>query len=46
MMRPAGLLSAHPCVERFIRPHKEQLLWMHTFSTVEELRRALLDWVV
>ncbi|QDE92675.1 hypothetical protein BHS06_28885 [Myxococcus xanthus] len=43
-MRPAGLLSARPCVERFIRTHKEQLLWVRTFSTVEELRRALLDW--
>jgi putative transposase len=32
------------CAERFIRPLKEQLLWVRTFSTVEELRRALLDW--
>jgi transposase InsO family protein len=29
--------------ERFIRPLKEQLLWGQTFSTVEELRRALLE---
>ncbi|RKH75546.1 hypothetical protein D7Y21_40290 [Corallococcus sp. AB045] len=43
-MRPAGLLSARPCAERFIRPLKEQLFWVRTFSTVEELRRALLDW--
>ena len=29
--------------ERFIRTLKEQLLWVHTFDTVEELRQALLD---
>jgi putative transposase len=23
---------------------KEQLLWVRTFDTVEQLRRALLDW--
>ncbi len=32
------------CAERFIRTLKEQLLWVRTFSTVEELRRALLEW--
>jgi len=29
--------------ERFIRTLKEQLLWVRTFDTVEELRQALLD---
>ena len=29
--------------ERFIRTLKEQLLWVQTFDTVEELRHALLD---
>lgn len=29
--------------ERFIRTLKEQLLWVRTFETVEELRLALLD---
>jgi putative transposase len=29
--------------ERFIRTLKEQLLWVHTFDTVEELRLALLE---
>lgn len=29
--------------ERFIRTLKEQLLWVHHFDTVEELRQALLD---
>ena len=29
--------------ERFIRTLKEQLLWVRTFDTVEELRRALLE---
>ena len=29
--------------ERFIRTLKEQLLWVRAFETVEELRRALLD---
>ncbi|WP_370641934.1 integrase core domain-containing protein [Myxococcus sp. AS-1-15] len=32
------------CAERFIRILKEQLLWVRTFATVEELRQALLDW--
>ncbi len=32
------------CAERFIRTLKEQLLWVRTLSTVEELRRALLEW--
>ena len=31
--------------ERFIRTLKEQLLWVRTFQTVEELRRALHDWL-
>jgi len=31
--------------ERFIRTLKEQLLWVRTFQTVEDLRRALLDWL-
>ena len=31
------------CAERFIRTLKENLLWVRTFDTVEELRLALLD---
>jgi len=31
------------CAERFIRTLKENLLWVRTFDTVEELRQALLD---
>src|SRR3954465_950087 len=30
------------CAERFIRTLKENLLWVQTFDTVEELRQALL----
>ena len=30
------------CAERFIRTLKENLLWVRSFGTVEELRRALL----
>ena len=30
------------CAERFIRTLKENLLWVRTFDTVDELRRALL----
>ena len=33
------------CAERFIRTLKENLLWVGTFDTVEELRQALL-WTV
>jgi transposase InsO family protein len=29
------------CVERFIRTLKENLLWVHRFATIEELRQAL-----
>lgn len=32
------------CVERAIRTLKEQLLWVQTFETVEELRLALIAW--
>jgi putative transposase len=31
------------CAERFIRTLKENLLWVKTFETVEDLRQALLD---
>jgi len=31
------------CSERFIRTLKENLLWVRTFQTVEELRQALLE---
>ena len=31
------------CAERFIRTLKENLLWVWTFDTVEDLRRALLE---
>jgi transposase InsO family protein len=30
------------CAERFIRTLKENLLWVKTFETIEELRQALL----
>ena len=30
------------CAERFIRTLKENLLWVRTFETIEELRRAVL----
>ncbi len=33
------------CAERFIRTLKEQLLWVRTFRTVEELRVALHEWL-
>lgn len=32
------------CAERAIRTLKEQLLWIRSFATIEELRRALIDW--
>ena len=32
--------------ERFIRTLKEQLLWVRTFRTVEDLRVALQTWLV
>lgn len=31
------------CAERFIRSLKENLFWIQTFGTVEELRQALLE---
>ena len=34
------------CAERFIRTLKEQLLWLRPFDSVEELRRALIEFKV
>jgi putative transposase len=31
------------CAERFIRTLKENLLWVRRFTTIEELRQALLE---
>jgi transposase InsO family protein len=31
------------CAERFIRTLKENLLWVRTFDTIEQLRQALLE---
>jgi putative transposase len=31
------------CAERFIRTLKENLLWVQTFDTVEQLRHALIE---
>ena len=31
------------CAERFVRTLKEQLLWLRTFETAEELRLALQE---
>jgi putative transposase len=31
------------CAERFIRTLKENLLWVRSFETIEQLRQALLD---
>ncbi len=33
------------CAERFVRTLKEQLLWLRRFATLEELQRALLDFM-
>ena len=33
------------CAERFIKTLKEQLLWVRTFETIEELRLALHEWL-
>ena len=37
-----GEPEGNGCAERFIRTLKEQLLWVQTFATVEELRLAVL----
>lgn len=37
-------LEGNGWAERCIRTLKEQLLWVRTFTTVEERRRALLEW--
>ena len=31
------------CAERFIRTLKENLLWVRSFDTIEDLRQALLE---
>jgi transposase InsO family protein len=35
-------LQGNGCAERFIRTLKENLLWVRTFETVEQLRLAVL----
>jgi putative transposase len=37
-----GRRKGNGCAERFIRTLKENLLWVHRFETIEELRQALL----
>lgn len=37
------LRGGNGCAERFIRTLKENLLWVRTFETVEDLRVALLE---
>jgi transposase InsO family protein len=39
----AGTPEGNGCAERFIRTLKENFLWVQTFNTVEDLRRALLE---
>ncbi len=36
-------MSPPRVAERFIRTLKENFLWVHTFDTIEDLRRALQD---
>jgi len=38
-----GEPEGNGAAERFIRTLKENLLWVRTFNTIEELRAALLD---
>lgn len=33
------------CIERFFRTLKEQLLWVRVFSTAEDVRQAVAEWV-
>lgn len=35
--------EGNKAAERYIRTPKEQVLWVRTFDTVEELRQALLE---
>jgi len=37
------LQEENGCTERFARILKENLVWVRTFLTVEELRHGLLD---
>ena len=39
----SGAPEGNGCAERFVRILKENLLWVRTFRTVEELRQALLE---
>ena len=40
---PCARPEGNGCAERFIRTLKENLLWVRTFETIEELRQALLE---
>ena len=39
---PGDRAKPDSCAERFIRTLKENLLWIRSFDTVEELRQAVL----
>jgi hypothetical protein len=39
---PGTMHQGNGCAERFIRTLKENLLWVRSFETIEQLRQALL----
>lgn len=43
---PVGRPTGNAVVERFIRTMKEEVIWLRDWSTADELREALSDWLV
>lgn len=42
---PIGRPTGNAVAERFIRTLKEEVLWLHDFDTVEDVRRAVEAWI-
>src|SRR5690606_30593498 len=43
---PVGRPTGNAAVERLIRTMKEEVVWLRDWESAEELRQALLDWMV
>jgi len=45
-LAPVGRPTGNAAVERLIRTMKEEVVWLRDWESAEELRQALLDWMV
>lgn len=45
-LAPVGRPTGNSVVERFIRTLKEEVIWLRDWTSIDELRRALADWLL